>query len=59
MKLCIAALSLLLLVAPAVLGQYQVGDPVDGFTLPDGQGNPVSMSDYPNQIIFLTFWESG
>ncbi len=53
------ALFLLLLASQVVLGQYQVGDPVDDFTLPDSRGNPISLSDYPNQIVFLTFWEAG
>ncbi len=50
---------LLFAVALPAAAQYQYGDPVSDFTLPDAQGNPVSLSDYPGKIVFLVFWENG
>jgi len=41
------------------LGQYQVGDPVANFTLPNQLGQNVSLSDYPDRIMFLVFWQPG
>jgi cytochrome oxidase Cu insertion factor (SCO1/SenC/PrrC family) len=52
------ALMLIVAALPAA-AQYQYGDPVSDFTLPDAQGNPVSLSDYPGKIVFLVFWENG
>lgn len=59
MKTTIASVALLLVMFTVAWGQYQVGDPVDDFTLLNAQGQPVSLSDFPNQIIFMTFWETG
>ena len=56
--------ALLLLFAVTALGQpggngYQLGDPVDDFTLRNSDGINVSLSDYPDRIIFLVFWYTG
>lgn len=59
MKTLVWTLALILLFAAPVLCQpYQVGDPVANFTLPDSHSNPVSLSDYPDMIKFLVFWET-
>jgi len=56
----LTSIALLCLLASVSFGQaYEVGDTVNDFTLPDATGNMVSLSDYPDQIIFLMFWESG
>ncbi len=60
MKTLIWVLAVIALFAPPLAAQpYHVGDPVGDFTLLDSDGNPVSLSDYPDQIVFLVFWESG
>lgn len=59
MRKLLLQILLLGIVAVPVWAQYQYGDPVSDFTLPDGQGNPVSLSDYPGKIVFLVFWENG
>jgi peroxiredoxin len=59
MKTTLLTLALIGLMAIPVFGQYQVGDPVPDFTLRNQDGNNVSMSDYPNRIIFMTFWYTG
>lgn len=59
MKNLMLAVVLICLLAPPLFSQYQVGDPVNDFTLLDSQGNSVSLSDYPDRIMFLTFWETG
>jgi len=38
--------------------RYQVGDLVADFTLPDSQGNPVSLYDYSDEIVVIYFWSS-
>jgi hypothetical protein len=53
------AIVLVALLTTSAWSQYQVGDPVDDFTLLNSQGQPVSLSDYPEQIVFLSFWETG
>jgi peroxiredoxin len=35
---------------------YQVGDHVNNFTLPNAYGNNVSLYDYQDRIMVLTFW---
>jgi len=59
MKNLMLACSLIGLLASPVFSQYEVGDPVADFTLQDSQGNPVSLSDFPDRIMFLVFWEPG
>lgn len=59
MKGLISALALICLLVTPVLSQYRVGDPVADFTLPNSQGVNVSMSDYPDRIMFMLFWQSG
>ncbi|MBU0519731.1 redoxin domain-containing protein [bacterium] len=56
----IFTLALICLLAAVSFGQaYLVGETVNDFTLPDAQGSMVSLSDFPDQIIFLVFWETG
>jgi cytochrome oxidase Cu insertion factor (SCO1/SenC/PrrC family) len=55
--LVILGLLLIGLVAvPPAMAVYQVGDHVNDFTLPDGQGNMVSLHDYQDRIVLLMFW---
>jgi peroxiredoxin len=39
--------------------QYQVGDHIENFTLPDTSGNMVSLYDYIDRLVVLAFWENG
>ncbi|MBL7074255.1 redoxin domain-containing protein [candidate division KSB1 bacterium] len=39
-----------------VFAQYQVGDHVDDFTLPDVNGGTVSLYDYSDQLVLLNFF---
>jgi hypothetical protein len=54
---------ILLLICGALLfygiasAEYQIGDPVADFTLPDTARNPVSLYDYSDQIVMIFFWE--
>jgi peroxiredoxin len=32
--------------------------PAPGFSLPDAQGNPVSLADYSGQVVLINFWAS-
>lgn len=59
MKALIAGLALICLLAAPVLSQepYAIGDTVVDFTLRNHEGNWVSLSDYPNRIVFLVFWD--
>lgn len=50
--------ALLLLIIPS-FAEYQVGDHVVDFTLPDTSGNPVSLYDYSDRIVIMPFWEAG
>lgn len=59
MKKTLLTLALITIMVVPVFGQYQVGDPVSNFTLRDQDGNNVSTADYPNRILFLTFWYTG
>lgn len=59
MKKVLLLAAMLVAIAGPVWGQYQVGDPVVNFTLRNWQGQNVSLSDYPDRIMFLVFWQSG
>jgi len=52
----LGCLSLFFLAASPAGAVYQVGDHVSDFTLPDGQGNMVSLYDYQDRIVLLAFW---
>lgn len=52
----IAIWTLVLLTACPVLADFQVGEPVDDFTLLDLQGNPVSLSDFSGQVVLINFF---
>jgi cytochrome oxidase Cu insertion factor (SCO1/SenC/PrrC family) len=41
-----------------VIAAYNVGDHVSNFTLPNAYGNNVSLYDYQDRIVALTFWFS-
>jgi hypothetical protein len=60
MKAMLLTLALICMLAIPVFSQptYNVGDPVEDFTLLNAQSQPVSMSDYPDRIICLVFWTS-
>jgi peroxiredoxin len=59
-----ATLLLVLLCAPAFAkaerpelpGEIAVGEPVPDFTLPDLQGNPVTLSKLRGKVVLLNFW---
>lgn len=38
---------------------YQIGDYVANFSLPNHQGNMVSLYDYSDRIVLLAFWFYG
>ncbi len=51
------ALSLVIILVPGIaLATYQIGDAVDDFTLPDPQGQPVSLSDFAGQVVLINFF---
>jgi peroxiredoxin len=52
----IAVLGILLALATPALATYQLGDTINDFTLNDLNGNPVSMSDFGNDIIVINFF---
>jgi len=56
--LLLLVLPILLLSIPAV-AQYQVGEHVDDFTLPDHNNRPVNLYDYQDRIVVLGFWSDG
>jgi hypothetical protein len=39
------------------LAEYQIGDLVADFTLPDTARNPVSLYDYSDQVVMIFFWD--
>ncbi len=49
-------ISLDLILVSSAFAEYQIGEHVNDFTLPDAYGNPVSLYDYQDQIVILTFW---
>jgi peroxiredoxin len=40
------------------LAQYKVGDTVSDFTLPEVNGDSISLSDYRGKVILLNFFTS-
>ncbi len=50
-----AVVSTFFFTAPAEAA-YNVGDPIADFTLNDAYGNPVSLYDFENMVIWLVFW---
>ncbi len=60
MKTIGVILLLLLLTFPmTVLAEYQPGEHVDDFTLPDSYSNNVSLYDYSDHIVIMAFWQNG
>lgn len=62
MKTLMGTLALVLLLTLPMLTQaqnlgYAYGDTVADFTLRDSQGVDVSLSDYPDKIVLLLFWQ--
>ncbi|MBN2056468.1 hypothetical protein JW905_16205 [bacterium] len=51
----VALLGLYLLMGRAQ-AVYQVGDHINDFTLFDADGKQVSLFDYQNLVIAITFW---
>ena len=49
---------LVFLTVPAA-AEYQIGDHVEDFELPDSQGNTVHLYDYSDMIVLLAWWENG
>jgi len=50
------ALVILALLPSWVQGQYQVGDTVQDFSLPDLDGNTVRLKSFQNRVILLNFF---
>lgn len=38
---------------------YEIGDIVDDFTLQNGSGDLVSLSDFQSWAVLLSFWNAG
>lgn len=38
---------------------YSVGDTVADFTIPDADGDLVSLSDFSGSVVMINFWTSG
>jgi len=53
------ALLILILIPFSVLAEYQPGDPVADFQLPNAYGNTVHLYDYSDYIVIMPFWETG
>jgi len=51
-------LVVLLLIPFTVMAEYQVGEHVEDFTLPDAYGTDVSLYDFSDRIVVIPFWES-
>ena len=47
---------MLALMPITTLGAYELGDTVEDFTLPDLDGNPVSLYDFQGDVIILNFF---
>lgn len=56
MKITIYIAVILLLMASPAAAQYQIGDVVQDFTLPDLQGNPASLYSHLGHIVVLNFF---
>ena len=57
--LVVLVFSLCLILVSSVFAEYQIGQHVNNFTLPDAYGNQVSLYDYQDRIVILTFWFAG
>lgn len=55
----VALLVTCLLIAPAVVGAVEVGQPAPAFSLPRvGSGAPVSLGSLRGQVVVIDFWAS-
>jgi cytochrome oxidase Cu insertion factor (SCO1/SenC/PrrC family) len=45
-----------LIAVPPAMAVYRVGDHVNDFTLPNHQGQDVSLYNYQDRIVLLAFW---
>ena len=59
MFLVVLVFSLSLILVNSVFAEYQIGQHVNNFTLPDAYGNSVSLYDYQDRIVILAFWFTG
>lgn len=59
MKKLVILLSLQFVIFALSYGEYQIGDHVEDFELPDSQGNTVHLYDYSDMIVLLAWWENG
>jgi cytochrome oxidase Cu insertion factor (SCO1/SenC/PrrC family) len=55
----LAGCLLCLVTLTPAFANYQVGDTVADFTLPDAYGNPVSFSDFEGMVVVVNFWTPG
>ncbi len=58
MKKLVILLSLQFVIFALSYGEYQIGDHVEDFELPDSQGNRVSLYDYADRIVIMPWWQS-
>lgn len=59
MRKLLGLLFLVLLLIPfTAMAEYQVGDHVEDFTLPDAYGTDVSFYDFAGRVVVLPFWEN-
>ena len=52
----VSSLFLALLISPTAHAQYEVGDIVSDFTLQSYDGSMISLFDYSEDVVLLTFW---
>ena len=48
-----------LILVSSAFAEYQIGQHVNNFTLPDAFGNSVSLYDYQDRIVIVSFWFTG
>ena len=57
-RITVFLIFLFILSISSLAQQYEAGDFVADFTLPDSGGNPVSLSDFSDNIVCIYFWAS-
>ena len=58
MSLAAMIVLLCLAIAGPVHALYQIGDHVANFTLPNANGQNISLYDYQDRIVLMPFWFS-
>ncbi len=57
-KLLGLLLVVLLLIPFTAMAEYQVGEHVEDFTLPNAYGIDVSLYDFSDRVVVIPFWEN-